>query len=573
MVGGSKSKSSSQRHIPPISSGRKEGAATHSSPMTPLLPVLPVDVLKAARELATLAANQPAKILTSAGRFAGDCFDILLGRSKLPLPTKDRRFQDDRWAGHVYYRSVLQAWLALDARTQEWLASTDLPETDERRAEFFRNIILGGLSPANYAATNPEVIDATRQTFGRNLLQGAYRFWRDITENHGIPTQVDKRQFEVGKNVAASPGHVVYRSELFELIQYAPATGKVSAIPLLVVGSYINRYYILDLIPGRSLVEYLVQQGYTVFVIVWRNPGPDQRHRGYADYAQGVVDAARIIRRIRRTKTLNIAALCAGGVVATLAAIMLASQRKAWVNSLSLLINVLDTRPEDTDWGLVCTEQAVRLAKRQAARQGILQARDLLWSFNLMQPERLVWNTCVDYYLLGKDPGTSEVMFWMNDQVNVPEKLYGEQLDIMLHNPLPDAGKCQLLDTPVDLKQLKMDAYLVGAYYDHIMPWRAVYRTRQLLGGKAEFVLTNGGHITQCITPVDHPKSRYYTNSRAARHGDKWLESAQEHTGSWQQHWAEWLGGRSGARVGAPRKAGNARYPALEPAPGTYVFV
>lgn len=572
MIGALTLNSSGRRKIPPLRSGRQEDAAASSAAMTPLLPVRPGDVLQAARELVSLASNQPVRILASAGHLAGDCVDILRGRSKLPLPTENKRFRDGRWTEHRYYRSILRSWVALDRRTREWLASVDLDEADERRTEFFLNILLAGLSPANFVLTNPEAVDATRRTLGWNLLQGAYRYWRDIRENHGLPTQVDKRQFEVGKDVGVSPGQVVYRSDLFELIQYAPATKQVFAVPLLVVGSYINRYYILDLKPGRSLVEYLVQQGHSVFVIVWRNPGPDQRHWGYADYARGVVDAANVIRRIRRSSKLNVAALCAGGVIATLAASALEAQKKDWINSLTLLINVLDTRPDDTDWGLVCTERSVRLAKRQAKRHGLFRARDLLWSFNLMQSERLIWDTGVDYYLLGKDPGLSEVMFWMNDQVNVPEKLYGEQLDIMLHNPLPKAGECRLLDTPVDLKRLGVDAYLVGAYYDHIMPWHAVYRSRKLLGGDVEFVLTNGGHVTPCITPIDHPRSKYYTNSRAPRHSDEWLETAQEHSGSWQPHWAKWLARRSGARVGAPKKAGNARYPALEAAPGTYVY-
>ena len=539
--------------------------------MTPLLPVRPRDVVRAARDLGRKASSRPLNLLNAIGQLANDQAEILRGRSEIVPLQKSRRFRDNRWSDHRYYRSVLQSWLALQRRSKEWLKASDLDEISARRADFFLDIMLGSLSPANYAATNPEVVDTTIATRGRNLLQGMRRRWQDMRDNDGLPTQVDKRAYQVGKNLATSPGQVVYRSELFELIQYAPATKQVYRLPLLLVSSYINRPYLLDLKPGRSLVEQMVAQGHVVFLIAWRNPGTEQRHWGYTNYAEAIIEAAAAIRKIRRSSSLNLLGLCAGGVIATLAACVLEARKKPWINTLTLLVNVLDTRPDDTDMGLVCTEQAVKSAKKQVKKQGLFRAEDLLWSFNLMQPESLIWNTWVDYYLLGKEPPSSEVMFWMNDQVNLPEKLYSEQLDIMLHNPLPKAGEFPLLDVPVDLKRLTMDCYLVGAYYDHIMPWRAVYRSRALLGGSTEFVLTNGGHITPCITTLDNPRSRYFTGGGTPASHDAWLENAREHTGAWQSHWASWLKSRSGKRVPAPKKPGNTHYQPLAAAPGTYV--
>ena len=559
------------RRITPLSASRQEDAAVNAAAMTPLLPVRIEDAIAAARSLVKQATATPVNLVSMVSGLAGDCLDILKGQSPLTPPPKSRRFKDERWAEHWYYRSTLQAWLALDKRTREWLKTTDLSEAEKRRAKFFLNLWLGSLSPANFPVTNPEVVDETVKTGGQNLLSGFLRRWDDYMDNASLPTQVDKKHFQLGKNLAVTPGEVIYRNEMIELIQYRPKTAKVYSTPLLLVSSTINRGYIFDLKPGRSFVDNMLDEGYQVFVIIWRNPTREHSHWGHDDYVQAVIDAGEVVRKVRRVEGFNLMGLCAGGMIATLAAYALASQNKDWVKHLTLAVNVLDSRPQDSEMGLMCTPEAVALAKQQAKMDGIFRADDLLWVFNLMQPENLIWNTSVDYYLLGKEPSTSEVMFWMNDQTNLAAKFYNEQLDNMLHNLLA-TGQFKLFGEEVDLTQLTTESYILGAYYDHIMPWHAVYRSRKLLGGNTEFVLTNGGHITPCITAVDNPKSKFYTNPTAPEDHEEWLQDTEEHNGSWQSHWAVWLQTRSGKQVNAPKKLGNSQYPSLGDAPGSYVF-
>ena len=539
--------------------------------MSPLLPIRPQEVVAALGSLVQEALQQPANLLTAFAKLSMDQVKVLTGNSELSLGDQKHRFKDERWENHPYYRRALQFWLTLKSHSHKWLDGTRLDNIDTRRARFFLDIAVGSLSPNNFVFTNPEAIDATLEAKGRNLLQGLHRRLTDVRNNAGLPTQVDATQFAVGRNLAVTPGQVIYRTEMFELIQYTPTTGKVHATPLLLISPYVNKFYILDLKPGRSLVEYLVSRGFSVFLVAWRNPGPEQGDWGFDNYVASVINALRIVRKISAYPAVNLAALCSGGVLSTLAACVLESKGKNWINTHTLIVSVLDSRPEDTELGLVCTPRAVKLAKKQVRRQGIFKAKDLLWSFNLMQPEKLLWDTSIRYYLLGKDPGASEVMFWMNDQVNLPALLYGESLDHMLQNPLPTAEALTVLDTPIDLGSLTTATYILGAYYDHIMPCDSVYRTRNLLGASTEFVLTNGGHITPCITAADNPRARYYTNAGAAESYEEWIDAAEEQPGSWQAHWVEWLRDRSGEQIPAQPDPGSEDFPSLTPAPGTYV--
>lgn len=561
----------SGKTVPPLRADAEEEAVVRSASMTPLLPVRPRDVVWAIADMFGASAREPAPILEAAWRQARDQASIVLGLSDLSPDDNDLRFSDERWRLNPYFQRILQSWLALEKNTYHLLDTGARKDADTERTKFFLDIAISSLSPSNFPLTNPTVIDTTVEMRGHNILTGLKRLLDDAFNNHGIPTQVDKKRFKVGRDLAATPGQVVYRTDMFELLEYVPSTPKVHQLPLLLVASYINRHYLMDLGSGRSLVEYLVGQGHRVFTVVWRNPTVKNRDWGHDEYADAAVDTMRVVRGICGKSQLNVTGFCAGGTVTTLAASILEARDEPWINTLTLMVNVLDSRPEDTEMGSIFTEKAVNIAQRQVNQTGLFKAKDLLWSFNLMQPDSLIWSTAINYYLLNQEPGASKVMFWMNDQVNLPANLYCQQLDNLLNNPLPKPGAFKVLDIPVDLGRLTMPVYLVGAYYDHIMPWPAVYRTRNLLGGETEFVLTNGGHITPCITAEDNPRAYHYINGADTHDHETWLDGAEQQAGAWQVHWVKWLGQRSGRRVSAPKNPGNASFPPIDPAPGAYV--
>jgi polyhydroxyalkanoate synthase len=538
--------------------------------MVPLLPYRTEEIRGALALFIRQAAYQPAKFLSSAARLAADQIDILGGNSEYELPANSR-FDDPRWKERGFQRRLLHAWLSLDQRSHELLEALELDTLDERRIEFLLKQISSGLSPANFVVCNPEVNDRTLTTRGKNLIQGLGRLWRDFRDNSGLPTQVDKDLFKVGENLAVTPGNVIYRNEVFELIQYTPATTEVHRTPLLLVPSFINRGYIFDLKPGRSLVENMLAKGHSVFLVMWNNPGVEHRHLGIDDYVQSVLTAGEAVRDVSRSGKFNLTGICGGAQLVALAAAVLQGRRKRWVNTLTLISFVVDPQPEDTDPGALCTEAVVKLAKRQVRKQQLYKASSLNWTMNLLQPDRLLWATGVDYYLLGKDPSASEVMYWMNHQVNVAEKMYCDEIDIMFNNPLPEPGKLEVLGVPIDLGKLKVDNYHLAPYYDHVMPWHSIYRNHGFFGGNSEIVVTNGGHITPCITALDNKRARYFTSPDRPDSAQEWLDGAEEHTGSWVLQWADWLAGRSGSMVAAPARPGNRKYESLGAAPGSYI--
>ena len=559
-----------RKKVTPLHTSAREKAASNSSSMVPLLPFNASEIRRTAALFARHVAGRPGKFLTSAAQFSADQIGILTGYSQYEIPA-DSRFGDPRWTEHGYYRRLLHSWLSLDRRAHELLEDLELDALDKRRIEFLLKQVNSGLSPANFAFTNPEVADQIRATQGKNLIKGLKRFWRDYKDNDGLPTQVDKALFKVGENLAMTPGEVIYRNDLFELIQYTPRTSEVYRTPLLLVSSFINRSYIFDLRPGRSLVENMLAAGHVVLLMVWNNPGVEHSHQGIDDYVQSIITAGEVTRVVTKSGKFNLTGICGGAQLVALAAAVLQGRKMRWINTLTLISFVVDPHPKDTDPGALCTKQTVKLAKRKVRKNKLYTASSLNWNMNLLQPERLLWGTAVDYYLLGKDPSKSEVMYWMNHQVNVAQQMYYDEIDIMLNNPLPQPGALEILGVPIDLSRIKVDNYHLAPFYDHVMPWHSMYRNHEFFGGNTEFVVTNGGHITPCITTLDNERAGYFTNDERPDSAQEWLDGADEYQGSWLQHWIDWLAQRSGSMLAAPKAHGNRNYPPLCPAPGTYI--
>jgi polyhydroxyalkanoate synthase len=408
-------------------------------------------------------------------------------------------------------------------------------------------------------------------TGGDSLVTGLRHLASDLRHNGGMPSTVDRGPFVVGETLAATPGSVVFRNEVLELIQYTPTTGTVHGIPLVYVPPQINKFYVLDLAPGRSLVEYAVGQGVQWFTVSWRNPGPEHADWDLSTYAGALLEALDAVEEITGQPCANLLGLCAGGMtVAALLGHLVATGRLGRVRSLTLLVNMLDTSAP-TQLGALASRRSVAAAVARARRKGVHSGRDMARVFAWLRPNDLVWNYAVNNWLLGKEPPAFDVLAWNADTTELPAALYAQYLELYEGNLLAKPGGLTVLGSEVDLGKVDLDTYAMAGSTDHIVSWRAAYATTQVLGGRVEFVLSNAGHIQSMVNPVGGGKASYREGPDTGPDPDEWLERSTEHRGSWWEHWAAWLAGRSGDRRPAPEELGSAAHPPLDPAPGTYV--
>ena len=497
---------------------------------------------------------------------------VTAGRSELEPRRGDRRFRDPAWAANPAFRRLAQSYLAL-ARTAERLVDdADLDWAAQRRLRFAVENVVDALAPSNFPTTNPAALKATIDTGGRNLVAGARNFARDMARPPRIPAMVDTSAFRVGDNLAASPGEVVLRTELLELLQYRPSTPRVRSVPLLVVPPMINKYYVADLGPGRSLIEYLVGTGQQVFAISWRNP--DARHRdwGLDAYVGAVLDALDATEAIGGVPSTHVLGLCAGGITLTCAVAHLAAEgAQERIAGLTLGVCVIDNEQAGTAAAFIDRGLA-ELALAGSSRRGYLDGRALAEVFAWLRPNDLIWNYWVSNYLLGKDPPAFDILFWNADTTNMPAALHRDFMEIALRNPLVRPGEHTVLGTPVDLSAIAVDSYLVAGIADHITPWESCYRTTQLLGSEPRFVLSSSGHIAAMVNPPGNERARYQIapgeNPPDPR---EWLAGASTERGTWWEDWARWLAARSGPEREAPAILGGGGLEPLGPAPGTYV--
>jgi polyhydroxyalkanoate synthase len=405
-----------------------------------------------------------------------------------------------------------------------------------------------------------------------NFLRGGRNLVGDLATAPRVPEMVDTSAFEVGRNIAVTPGAVVWRSEVLELIQYRPQTAQVRKIPLLLVPPTINKYYALDLAPGRSLVEHLVQGGQQVFVISWRNP--DARHGdwGLGTYVQAVLEALEGVERISRADQTALAGVCSGGIIASIAAAHLASTgQEGRLAGFGLLVTVLD----NAQAGMAAALADRRLATAATAlsqRRGYLDGRALAEVFAWLRPDDLIWNYWVNNYLLGRKPPAFDILFWNADTTRMSAKLHADLVDLAMENHLVTPGAMRVIGVPVDLSRIEVDAYVVAGIADHITPWQNCYRSTQLLGGDSRFILSTSGHIAALVNPPGNPKASYQINKDTPADAQQWLKTAETQQGSWWPDWLAWLGERCGPEKRAPSKLGGGGLRPLVEAPGTYVF-
>jgi len=538
--------------------------------MNPLVSLDPSQLLAAAGRVAVGALLEPRTLGRTMASLAGEVADIARGRSTRAPEAGDKRWSDPAFRDNPIYHAMMQAYLAWRAAIHRLVDEVELDGKSRERGRFALTLLTEALAPTNTLAGNPAAIKRAFDTAAQSLVSGARHFTADLKENGGLPSQVDRRPFRVGENLAVTPGQVVFRSKVLELLQYQPATPQVYEWPLLVIPPQINKYYILDLAPSRSLIEFAVQQGFQVFAVSWRNVTPAQREWDLGSYVQALKDASDAVCEITGSKRLNLIAACAGGITTAVFMGHLAALGDERIASGTFMVTVLDTSVPSAV-GTLVSEKTVASSLRRSRKRGVLSGGELARAFAFLRPNDLVWNYWVNNYLLGADPPAFDILYWNNDSTNLPAALHADFLALHLENSLCTPGRLEVLETKIDLGRVNADVYAVGALTDHITPWDACYRTPLLFGGNKIFVASSSGHIQALVNPPTNSKARYFTNDTLVADPKEWIAAAEEKHGTWWTHWAEWLRARSGHERDAPRELGSAAHSPLMRAPGRYV--
>ncbi|MGH3406924.1 MAG: PHA/PHB synthase family protein [Streptosporangiaceae bacterium] len=467
---------------------------------------------------------------------------------------------------------ILQAYLAGATALDGLQADAELDWADQQRVSFLLTNLVEAVAPSNNPLLNPAALKALIDSGGGSALAGARHLAADLATPPRIPAMVEPDAYAVGVDLAVTPGSVVLRTPVFELIQYAPATEQVRQRPLLIVPPVINKYYITDLAPGRSMVEYLVGAGQPVFMISWRNPDARHRHWRLDTYGAAVLAALTAAREITGADSALMLALCSGGILATMALAHLAQAGQAGqVAGLALAVTVLDQARAGLPSALT-NRRTAQAAIAASAVRGYLDGAALAEIFAWLKPGDLIWNYWVNNYLLGRKPPPFDILYWNADTTRMSAGVHKDFIELAVDNALTVPGKAAMLGSPVDLSAIGTDAYVVAGAADHLCPWQSCYRTTQLLGGSSRFVLARSGHIASMVSPVGNAKAEYRVAADNPPDPEQWRDAATTEKGSWWPDFARWLAEHGGAEVPAPAAPGDDQHPSLEPAPGSYVF-
>jgi polyhydroxyalkanoate synthase len=527
--------------------------------------MLPMDMIKAIAELA-----DPVAVAKQMPWLAAELTKVALGQSDIAPDQRDQRFADEAWRTIPSFRMLGQSYRLLELWMNRVQESVDGSWQQKARARFAADVIAAALSPTNYLGTNPAALREAVATGGLSLGRGAQNMLRDMARG-GMPSMVDRKQFKVGKDLAATPGAVVYRDEMFELLQYAPTTPKVRAIPVLMFPPQINRHYILDLAPGRSLVEFAVSQGIGVFMVVWRNPSSqrDDGKWGLDDYVAAAERAAGVVKKIARTDQLNMLGLCAGGITVSYVLAHLAAIGDDSAKSATFVVTML-TGEKPNVVGMLDTAESRMMLEKAAAAGQIIPGTALRSLFAMLRPNDLVYNYLVSGWLMGKSPAPFDVLAWNDDATRTTARFACESSRLSMDGW--DGNGPTLLGVKTDFSKVTCDSYHVGGLTDHITAWRACYDTAHLVGGaEKEMTLIKSGHIQSVVYPADSTRYDRWYGLATPTDPDEWLKTATVEHGSWWRPWTEWLIARSGSERPARKTLGNSHYRPLDPAPGTYV--
>jgi polyhydroxyalkanoate synthase subunit PhaC len=551
-------------------------AAQSTTALGPLVGLAREDFVGAVALLLRETASDPQRSVKHMRGFGEDVVKILTGKSDLSPEPKDKRFMDPAWRYNPFFRAGAQYYLAIQKGMKGWLEDLELDELERDRANFISNIIIDGLAPTNTLIGNPTAQKRLIDSGGLSLIKGLKNAYNDIVHNQGMVSMVDKRPFKLGENVATSKGALVFRNAMFELIHYAPTTDEVYEIPQLTIPPQINKMYINDLSPEKSVVKWQVDNGIQCFVISWKNPSKEEGVWGMGDYIASCLKAVDVVCEISGAPKVNVSSACSGGQTGSILASKMAASGDKRLGALTYMVTVLHPKQNDIEAGSLMTANGLELAKKRAAKAGIIKGNDLARGFAWLRPNDLIWNYVINNYLMGDDPPAFDVLFWNADATNLSASLMGDFLHLFETLAFTKQGEVKMAGHPIDLSKVTSDLFILGGTTDHITPWRACYRSTQLFGSKdVTFVLSQAGHMQAILNPPGNPKAKYYVSKKGGKPPadvDDWLQGTEEVAGSWWPYWMEWLQKRAGNKVPAPKSLGSKKHPPKEAAPGLYVL-
>jgi polyhydroxyalkanoate synthase subunit PhaC len=550
-----------------------EEASRNTLALNPLVGIQGQDLVDSAGTLFKAVMHEPKVATEQWLSFLAELGSIIAGKSARAPKAGDRRFTDPTWKQSALHSGLLKAYLAWGEAVNGLVDKTSLSDIDKARARLITEILIDAVAPTNVMLTNPAAVRKFIDTGGQSLWHGLKNYVDDLARNRGMPSMVDTSAFKVGENLAVTPGAVIFRNELLELIQYAPMTATVWRRPLVITPPQINKYYALDLSPDKSMVRFLLESGIQAFAVSWRNPTAANSDWGLDTYVAALDEAVDAAREISGSEDVSMMGSCSGGITSTAYLATLGSATEKKIKNLVLAVCLLDPNSaEESTFGCLMTPATMRAAKEASRLRGIVDGHELAQMFAWMRPNDLIWNYWVNNYLLGNQPPAFDILYWNADTTRLPAALHGHYLDLYFTNPFVNAGKLTLNQTTVDMSRVKADSYVVAGVTDHITPWKGVYRTAQIMGEGTTFVLSNSGHLQSLLNPPTNPKASFVIGTVSPKGPDAFLATAEKRKGSWWLDWRDWLHARSGEKIGAPTALGSQRHPVLSPAPGTYVF-
>ncbi|MEM7545730.1 MAG: alpha/beta fold hydrolase [Pseudomonadota bacterium] len=551
-----------------------KSAAENTLALNPLVGIRGQDMVAAGANVMRAMASQPQIIAKQWMSFAGEMANIMTNASERAPEGKDRRFADPAWRENGVSKALMQSYLAWAEKVTETVEALDLPDRDAARARLVTSIYVDAMAPSNNFFANPTAIKKLYETKGKSAVDGVQNLVSDLVKNGGLPASVDTSKFKVGENLAVTPGDVVFRNEVIELIQYKAVTPTVRKRPFMIVPPQINKYYAVDMAPGKSMIEFLLANGIQPFCVSWRNPTAAQKEWDFETYINALDEATAAVREITGSDSINMMGSCSGGITLSLYLAWLAAQdRSAEVEGVVLAVCVLNTEDRgDSDFGSLVSPATIMAAKTASEARGVLDGQDMAKMFAWMRPNDLIWNYWVNNYLLGNAPPAFDVLFWNADTTRLPTGLHHDFLDMIYTNPFVNPGKLSVGGRKIDMRKVKHKTYVIGGTTDHITPWKAVYDTARLFGDDATYVLSNSGHLQSLLNPPGNPKSWYVKGSASAAKADDWSKTAEKHEGTWWLDWVEFLKENGDEEVKAPKSNGSRKNKSLGAAPGTYVF-
>ena len=554
----------------------------NANPYSTIIPLDPVGTTRAFQQIWLDALSNPARAWSNYSNFVQQYTQLMtsttlklwgLSQDTEPIiaPEKgDKRFSAPDWEQNPLFDAIKQSYLLASTTMLKAASQVEgLDDKQQHRLTFYLRQFLDAISPTNTLFTNPQVIHETLQSGGQNLVKGMDNLMRDIKDGQIKMTDTDA--FEPGRNLALTPGQVIYQNKLIELIQYTPTTEKVYVTPLLFIPPWINKFYILDMQPKNSLIKFMVDSGFTVFVVSWKNPDSSMEEMGFDDYLTlGPLNALEVIKEITGSPRVNPIGYCVGGTLLSTAIPYLVAKGDETINAATFFVALQDFA-EVGDTSVFIDEPQLTYMEGKMAERGYLDSRSMASMFNMLRANDLIWSNVVNNYLLGKEPPAFDLLYWNADGTRMTRVGHSFYLrNTYLENNLIQPNKVVLKGVPIDLKQIRQDVYAVGALQDHIVPWKSAWRISHLASGPVRFVLGGSGHIAGVINPPTKGRG-YWTNDKPTESAQQWFEGAEHHDGSWWSDWLEWLKTRSGEQVTPPSMGSEVHQP-ITPAPGKYVL-